>query len=79
MSTDGSIRLSELDDLSQERPHSLVLIPSLPSNLLMTIIFQYKLPCKGKSVLSSWRLTKSIFIHTAIFPFIFHVTLSVLV
>lgn len=38
MSSDGSIRLSEFDDLSQAWPHSLVLIPSLPSNLLMTIL-----------------------------------------
>jgi hypothetical protein len=53
MSTDESIRLSGLD-LSQEWPPSLVLTPSLPRGLLMRIIFQHTLSCKGKNVLSSW-------------------------
>lgn len=74
--TEGSIRLSPLHDLSHEWPHSLVLIPSSPSNLLMTIIFQNKLSCKGRSVLAAGR---NIFIRTVILLFILNVPVNVLV
>lgn len=74
--TEGSIRLSPLHDLSHEWPLSLVLVPSSPSNLLRTILFQYKLSCKGRSVLAAGR---SIFIRTVILLFILNVPVNVLV
>lgn len=48
MSTDESIKAVSLEDVAQEWPHSLVLIPSSSSSLLLQLSFNANFPAREK-------------------------------